>query len=66
MREVKTILNHHEQKQTNEQCLTTTHGKSYNHQNKLERLKTISQNRSNINETMKGLITKQLVCAFLK
>ena len=53
MTEAKTILDHHGQKQTNEQCLTTTHGRSYNHQNKPQRLKTISQNKSNINETMK-------------
>ena len=31
-----------------------------------KRLKTINQNKSNINETIKSLFTKQLVCTFLK
>ena len=51
MTEAETILDHHGQKQTNEHRLTTTHDKSYNHQNNPKRLKLISQNRPDINET---------------
>ena len=68
MVKAKTTLNHHGQKQTNEQCLITTYDRSYNHKNKPKRLKTISQNRPNINDNRKlnlpskKSLYKQVVC----
>jgi len=71
MAKTQTMLNHHGQKQTNEQCLTTTHGRSKkssrqakkDENNKSKQTK-YQQNNENINHQTIGVHLSEIVQDF--